>query len=146
MDPRLTLITLGVSDVQKATAFYEEKIGWKRRPGMSNDNISFFQLNGILLSLFSLESLAKDATVPVPAGGNDPTAFRGMTLAYVCRSEQEVDDIMKSLEAKGVKIVKQPTKVFWGGYSGYFADLDGNLWEVAYNPFLALDEKGNVAA
>ncbi len=138
MEQRLNIITLGVRDLNESIEFYENIIGWQKM-NWESDNIAFLKLNGIILSLFPSDDLAKDATVK-----NDGKGFKRFTLAYNTRSEQEVDVIMQTLEQKGVKIIKQPEKVFWGGYSGYFADPDDNLWEVAYNPFLNLDEKGNV--
>ncbi len=137
MEQRLTIVGLGVNDLEVATKFYEEKFGWEKM-GASNDSISFFQLNGILLSLYPSEKLAEDATVSAEGSG-----FKKFTLAYNTRSKQEVDDLISELETKGVKIVKRPEEVFWGGYSSYVADMDNNLWEIAFNPFLPLDEKGN---
>lgn len=137
MEQRLTIVTLGVKDLKVSTAFYVEKFGWKKHDA-SNDNISYFQLNGILLGLYGLEKLAEDALVSHAGSG-----FKAMTLAYVTRTKEEVDTIFGELENKGVKIVKAPQEVFWGGYSGYIADPDENLWEIAYNPYLPLDEKGN---
>lgn len=137
MEQRLTIVGLGVSDLKIATQFYEEKFGWEKTTS-SNANITFFQLNGMLLSLYPREKLAEDATVSHEGNG-----FKGFTLAHNARSKAEVDDIFLDLEQKGVEIVKQPEEVFWGGYSGYVADIDGNLWEIAFNPFLLLDENGN---
>lgn len=130
MEQRITFITLGVRDLKISTDFYENKFGWKRSE-MSNENLILYQLNGIHIALYSREELAKDATV-------DPTGdgFKGFTISYNALSEKEVDDLIKSLKDKGVKIVKEPQKVFWGGYSSYIADPDGNLWEIAYNPYL----------
>lgn len=138
MEQRLTLITLGVADVKRATEFYEEKFGWKKAPS-SNDNITFFRLNGIMLSLFKRESLAEDAAVR-----STGTGFKGFTLAWNARSQAEVDALVGDLKSKGVTVVKEPQQVFWGGYSAYVADVDDNLWEIAFNPFLTLDERGNV--
>jgi hypothetical protein len=101
--------------------------------------ISFFQLNGILLGLYGWEPLAEDAGVPAKGEG-----FRGVALAYNTRSKEEVDAVFEALKEKGVTIVKTPEEVFWGGYSGYFSDPEGHLWEVAWNPYLPLDEDGNV--
>lgn len=137
MEQRVTIIGLGVNDLIKSTAFYQDKFGWNKTDA-SNENISFFQLNGILLSLYPKDKLAEDAEVSPEGSG-----FKAFTLAYNTRSEKEVDDIVNSLRSKGVKIVKEPQKVFWGGYSSYVADIDDNLWEIAYNPYLALDENGN---
>jgi uncharacterized protein len=138
MEQRLTLITLGVSDLSRSKRFYEESFGWKPSPP-SNDDITFYQLNGITLALFKDKALAEDATVPHEGSG-----FKKFTLAHNLRSEKEVDDLIQTLEEKGVTIIKRPHKVFWGGYSSYVADPDNNLWEIAHNPFMDLDEKGNV--
>ncbi|MFP2995455.1 VOC family protein [Spongiivirga sp. MCCC 1A20706] len=137
MEQRMTIIGLGVKDLKASTTFYEEKFGWKKT-NASNEFISFFQLNGILLSLYPKDKLAEDAEVSPEGSG-----FKAFTLAYNTRSQQEVDAIINTLRAKGVTIIKEPQKVFWGGYSSYVADIDNNLWEVAYNPYLALDEAGN---
>lgn len=138
MNQHLHLITLGVKDLEASKKFYAETLGWKPS-GNSNDEITFFQAGGVVLSIFPREKLAEDALVAPEGSG-----FAGFTLAYNAHSEAEVDEIIRDLEAKGVKILKQPQKVFWGGYSSYFADPDGNCWEVAYNPFFPFDEKGNV--
>ena len=137
MEQRATIIGLGVSDLEVSTNFYKEKFGWKLMT-LSNESISFFQLNGILLSLYPREKLAEDAKVSHKGSG-----FKGFTLAYNTRSKEEVDSLFEDLKRKGVRVVKQPEEVFWGGYSGYIADPDDNLWEIAYNPFLSLDKKGN---
>lgn len=133
MEQRLTFITLGVSDLKRSIHFYENKLGWKRSE-ISNEEIIFYQLNGTHLALYSRSELAKDATVEAAGSG-----FKGFTLAHNVWSEKEVDDLINELRSKGVKIVKEPQKVFWGGYSSYIADPDENLWEVAYNPFLKKD-------
>lgn len=138
MEQRITIVGLGVSDLKKSTAFYTEIFGWNKLPS-SNDDITFIRLNGILLSLYGREKLAEDATVDPQGQG-----FKGFTLAYNTRSKEEVDQLIEDLESKGVQIVKRPQEVFWGGYSSYIADPDDNLWEIAFNPFLPLDEAGNV--
>jgi len=138
MQPRLTLVTLGVSDIKRARTFYENVFGWEALP-MSNDNVTFFKLNGILLSLFGEGALAEDAGID-PIGNG----FRKFSLAHNVRSEKEVDDLVNTLRTRGATVVKEPQKVFWGGYSSYVADPDGNLWEIAFNPFLELDDKSNV--
>ncbi|NER17190.1 VOC family protein [Spongiivirga citrea] len=137
MEQRMTIIGLGVNDLKVSTAFYEQKFGWKKT-NASNESISFFQLNGILLSLYPKDKLAEDAEVSPEGSG-----FKAFSLAHNTKTEQEVDTIVNELRSKGVKIVKEPQKVFWGGYSSYVADPDDNLWEIAYNPFLELDDKGN---
>lgn len=138
MEQRLTIITLGVQDLHISANFYEKTLGWTRLK-QESDGIIFFQLNGILLSLFPAEELAKDAGVNPYGSG-----FRKFSLAYNAESKTMVDSIFTKLKARGVTITKEPENVFWGGYSGYFSDPDGHLWEVAYNPFLPLDQDGNV--
>lgn len=130
MEQRLTIITLGVRDLNTSSQFYESKFGWKRS-STSNDNISFFELNGLLLSLYPLKALAEDAGITTERSGNP-----GFTISYNTRSEKEVDDLIEKLRAKGVKIQKEPQKVFWGGYSSYVTDPDGYLWEIAFNPYM----------
>lgn len=137
MEPRVTIIGLGVKDLPIANDFYEKTLGWKKTAS-SSETISFFQLNGVLLSLYPKDKLAEDAQVSPEGSG-----FKSFTLAYNCRSKEEVDQVFADLKAKGVKIVKPAEEVFWGGYSGYIADPDENLWEIAYNPFLEMDENGN---
>lgn len=138
MQQRLTIITLGVTNLEVAADFYENQFGWKKLAS-STEDITFFQLNGILLSLYPREKLAEDAGVNAVGQG-----FKGFSLAYNTRSKEEVDQIVADLEKKGVQIVKKPQEVFWGGYSSYVADPDGHLWEIAFNPYLPMDEKGNV--
>ncbi|WP_282123026.1 VOC family protein [Algibacter mikhailovii] len=138
MEQRLTMVTLGVNDLAIASIFYEDKFGWKKMKS-SNEGVIFFRLNGILLSLYPKAKLAQDAMV-----SSDGYGFKGFTLAFNTRSKKEVDDLITRFEAKGVTIVKKPEDVFWGGYSGYIADPDENLWEIAFNPFLPLDADGNV--
>lgn len=138
MQQRLTIVGLGVNNLQVANNFYENTLGWKKLPS-SNENITFLQLNGILLSLYPRDKLAEDAGVAA-----EGTGFKAFSLAYNTHSREEVDAIFADLESKGVKIVKSPEEAFWGGYSGYMADPDDNLWEIAYNPYLPLDTDGNV--
>jgi uncharacterized protein len=130
MKAHITIITLGVSDLKRSRDFYEKIFGW-RSATHSNDDISFYELNGIQLALFPAHSLAEDAGVASEGSG-----FKKFTIAHNVGSEKEVDDLIAELEAKGVKIVKRPQKVFWGGYSSYVSDPDENLWEIAYNPFM----------
>jgi len=138
MNQNLHIVTLGVRDFKASFEFYGQALGWKASSN-SNENIAFFPVNGVILAIYPREALAEDAVI-APEG----TGFAGFTLAYNARSESEVDEIITDLRSKGVKIVKEPQKVFWGGYSSYFADPDGNRWEVAYNPFFAFDENGNL--
>jgi catechol 2,3-dioxygenase-like lactoylglutathione lyase family enzyme len=138
MNQHLHIVTLGVSDLKRSHEFYSQTLGWKPA-GPTSEAISFFQAGGVVLALFPREELAKDAFVPSEGQG-----FAGFTLAYNAQSEAEVDELIRDLKAKGVKILKEPQKVSWGGYSSYFADPDGNCWEVAYNPFFPFDENGNL--
>jgi hypothetical protein len=130
MEQRITFFTLGVNDLQVSTGFYETNFGWKRS-AMSTENIVFFDLKGIHLSLYNRKALAEDATIDEAGSG-----FKGFTLAHNVGSEKEVDELIEDLRNKGVTIVKEPQKVFWGGYSSYISDPDGNLWEIAFNPYL----------
>jgi catechol 2,3-dioxygenase-like lactoylglutathione lyase family enzyme len=137
-DARITLVTLGVADLSRSARFYEA-LGW-RRTDQGNESVVFLQGEGIVLSLFGLEDLAKDADVPLET----LPRFRGLTLAINLADEAETDRVFaRALEAGGTA-VKPPEKVFWGGYSGYFADPDGHLWEIAHNPFFALDAAGRL--
>jgi catechol 2,3-dioxygenase-like lactoylglutathione lyase family enzyme len=141
MEQRLSMITLGVADLKPAVAFYENVIGWKAAPGPSE--IAFFDLGGLVFSLYPHDAMAKDMN----AAGDDRggSAYRGFALAHNARSKQEVDSIFSRLKDRGATILKEPEEVFWGGYSGYFADLDGHAWEVAYNPHWAIGKDGRVS-
>lgn len=138
MQQRLSLVTLGVQDLPRSLQFYRDGLGWKPSSA-SQEEVAFFQLGGVVLSLYSRTSLAEDAAVD-PAG----TGFSGITLAYNTKSREEVDAILQLIEQLGERIVKPAQVVFWGGYSGYFADPDGHLWEVAWNPFWTIDDAGQV--
>ncbi len=138
MRQTLNIITLGVADMQRSLDFYEKGLKWQRSEASQGD-IVFFQMGGIVLALFPCEKLAKDVGIPSEGSG-----FSGVTIAYNTRSEQEVDEVLAEVEALGVSIVKPAEKVFWGGYSGYFADPDGHLFEVAYNPFAEFDGQDNL--
>lgn len=138
MQQRLSFLTLGVNDLVKATDFYETIFGWEKSKS-SNENISFFLLNGLYLALYENKMLAEDATVSAEGNG-----FKSFTMAYNTRSKEEVNQLVEELRAKGVTIVKEPQEVIWGGYSSYIADLEENLWEIVYNPYLQMDKEGNV--
>lgn len=137
MEPRLSLVTLGVGDVARARAFYE-RLGFRASPA-SQDTVTFFDAGGVVLALFGREALAADATV-----ANGAAAFSGVALAHNVRSEHEVDLVLIEAKAAGGRVVKPGQKAFWGGYSGYFADPDGHLWEVAHNPFFPIDTDGRI--
>ncbi len=131
-------MTLGVVDMAKMRAFYE-RLGLVASSA-SNPNVTFFDANGIVLALFGYHELAEDAGVkadPVPS-------FRGVGVAWNGTSEEDVDRIMAHANAAGATISKKAVKVFWGGYSGYFADPEGHLWEVAFNPFMPIDADGHI--
>ncbi len=137
MDQRLSVVTLGVADLGRSRRFYEEGLGWTR--GNHHEEVVFFQLHGAVLALFSRDSLAADAGLPAAGSG-----FSGVTLAYNARSREDVDAVLAQAERAGARIVKTARDVFWGGYSGYFADPDGHLWEVAWNPHWTLTPEGGV--
>lgn len=137
MEQRLSLVTLGVRDMAKSRAFYE-KLGWVADAKAGNEQVTFFQLGGIILGLYGLEALAEDAHQTVGSG------FGGITLAHNARTKDEVDDLLAEAEAAGARILKPAEEVFWGGYSGYFADPDGHAWEIAWNPFFPIAEDGSI--
>jgi catechol 2,3-dioxygenase-like lactoylglutathione lyase family enzyme len=132
MEPRISLITLGVEDLQKSIDFYRDGLGLPLRDGP--EGIAFFELRGILLSLYSRSSLAEDAEV-----SSDGSGFRGFTLAHNVDSPESVDRTLQESVDAGATLVKPGQKVFWGGYSGYFSDPDGFLWEVAWNPHFEIE-------
>ena len=138
MRPKLNIVTLGVNDFERSVQFYQKGLGW-RPSSASQDDIAFFPLGGVVLALYPREKLAEDARVSPEGSG-----FSGITLAYNTKSQAEVDEVLQSVEELGAKIIKKAEKVFWGGYSGYFADPDGHLWEVAWNPFFEFDESDNL--
>jgi catechol 2,3-dioxygenase-like lactoylglutathione lyase family enzyme len=127
MKPRISMITLGVRDLAAAVRFYATGLGFPRME--SPPDVAFFTLNGTWLGLYGRDDLAADAGVPPEGSG-----FEAVALAHNVQSEAEVDAVMDQALAAGAVLVKAPQKVFWGGYSGYFRDPDGHLWEVAHNP------------
>ncbi|MFG6175797.1 VOC family protein [Halomonas sp. THAF12] len=129
MQARISMITLGVADLERSVRFYAEGLGWERME--SPPSVAFFPLNGTWLGLYGREALAEDAGVSADGEG-----FRGVALAHNVASEAEVDEVLALAVTAGARLVKPGQAVFWGGYSGYFADPDGHLWEVAYNPFM----------
>ncbi len=132
---RLSLITLGVESVPVARAFYE-RLGF-RASGFDSDNVAFFDMNGTILGLFGRAPLAEDANVQREGSG-----FRAVSCAINMENEAAVDRALAFAQSCGGRITKPAQKVFWGGYSGYFADPDGHLWEIAYNPGFPLDANG----
>ncbi|HPX11305.1 MAG TPA: VOC family protein [Syntrophales bacterium] len=127
MRPRINMITLGVRNMEEAVRFYEKGLGFPRMP--FEGGAVFFTLNGSWLSLYPWNALAEDAAVNADGSG-----FRGITLAHVVSTREEVRNVLDRAVRAGGKLVKPAQEVFWGGYSGYFADPDGHLWEVAWNP------------
>jgi predicted lactoylglutathione lyase len=134
----LTLVTLGVADLGRARNFYTA-MGLSASPKSTGD-VAFFQMPGGVLALYPRPLLAEDATVEAAGSG-----FSGITLACNLDSPGDVDAMIDKAVAAGGRLVKPAQKVFWGGYSGYFADPDGHLWEVAHNPFFPKDDRGVLA-
>jgi uncharacterized protein len=136
MEQRLSLITLGVSDLDRARKFYEA-LGWKT--GASpDDDVAFFQAGGMIVALWGRAKLAEDSAVTEGSG------WGGITLAYNTRSQKEVDEVIEEARAAGATIGREPAETFWGGYSGVFIDPDGYPWEVAHNPNWTIEENGSV--
>ena len=131
------MVTLGVADVVRSTAFYES-LGWQTAPS-TNAEIAFFRMQGSVLALYGREALAADARVVAEGSG-----FRGVTCALNCDDPAEVDAVWQAWVEAGADPVKRPEAVEWGGYSGYVADPDGHLWEIAHNPFSPNDEHGRM--
>jgi catechol 2,3-dioxygenase-like lactoylglutathione lyase family enzyme len=136
MEQRLSMVTLGVADLERSLSFYQS-LGWRR--GNRHAEVVFFQIGGAILGLFARDALAADAGLPAAGSG-----FGGIALAYNTRSREEVDAVLAEAAAAGATIPKPAADAFWGGYSGHFADPDGHLWEVAWNPGWTLLEDGSV--
>lgn len=137
MKQRISFFTIGVSDLEAMKNFYKEKFGWETMK--DSDGIVFFKMNGFIFGLYPKHELAEDVGVEDNGAG-----FKQFTMAINMNSEKEIDDLFAGFKKKGVKIIKAPEKVFWGGYRGYVSDIENNYWEFAYNPFLKLDDEGNV--
>jgi len=137
MDQRISIVTLGVANLERSREFYE-RLGW-RRSAASNEGIAFFQAGGMALALYPRDELAKDANLDGAGRG-----FAGITLSFNARSREEVDAVLAEAQTAGAKILKPAQEAFWGGYSGYFSDPDGFAWEVAWNPSFAIAEDGSV--
>ena len=136
MEQRVSLVTLGVSDLARARAFYEA-LGWSTNAG-AEDDVVFFQAGCMVVALWSRESLAGDS------GVEDGGGWGGVTLAYNTRSPEEVDAVVEEARAAGATIPREPAETFWGGYSGIFVDPDGHPWEVAHNPRWSIGDDGGV--
>lgn len=141
--PGISMVTLGVADVDRSGRFYE-RLGWRRSQGASNAQIAFFALNNIVLALFGRAALAQDCGLPAvavaPEGG-----FSGVTLAQNYGSEAAVDLAYDQAVAAGAKALREPERAQWGGYHAILADPDGHVWELAYNPFFELSADGTIS-
>ena len=137
MSPHISLVTLCVTDIAKATAFYE-RLGFVKSSA-SQESVSFFRAGTVVLGLRSRDAQIEDAKAEDLWTGNG-----GIVVAMTCASEAEVDAMLVKAEGAGATILKPAEKAFWGGYNGYFADADGNVWEVAYNPFWPMQESGRI--
>jgi catechol 2,3-dioxygenase-like lactoylglutathione lyase family enzyme len=138
MQARLSVITLGVVDVERSRQFYVTGLGW-RASSSSSEQVVFIDAGTVVLALYPLDLLAEDATLTAPEPG-----FSGVTLAQNVRSKAEVDAVLEEAVRAGAELIKPAGDTFWGGYSGYFADPDGHPWEIAYNPHWGLDDSGRV--
>ncbi len=138
MEQRLSLITLGVADLAQARHFYEDGLGWSK--DNPEDEVAFYQLNGLVLALWTRADLAADAKVT-----DTGAAFSGISIAFNTRVHDEVDEVLAQAEAAGGTILKPGEEQPWGGYSGYFADPDGHPWEVAWNPGWSIDDTGHTS-
>ncbi len=136
---RLTQLTLGVGNLDKAMKFYEAVLDIP--PNTSYDGVVFFELSGTWISLYPLENLANNISSEVPTHGG---GFSGVTLAHNTDSKDEVIAVIERARSAGAHIVKEPQETFWGGFSGYFADLDGYYWEVAWGPMFEFAENGDL--
>lgn len=134
MEPGISMITLGVNDLEKSVKFYKEGLGFPQMD--SPPEVAFFTLNGSWLGLYARDSLAEDAMVLSMGSG-----FKAFTLSHNVDSENEVDEIIENAVIVGSQLSKAPQKTTWGGFSGYLKDPDGNLWEVVFNPFFWIGPK-----
>ncbi len=142
LEQRISIVTLGVGDLSTSEGFYSGVLGWEPvRP--RDEGIVFYQLGGIQLALYPIEKFVDEFD---DGQGSREPGRTNFTLAYNVNSREEVDEVFAGLERAGVRIVKLPEEVFWGGYSGYFADPDGHMWEVAFNPFTLVDSSGAFGA
>ena len=137
MEQRVSLVTLGVADLARARTFYES-LGWTTgaAPG---DDVVFFQAGCMIVALWGRDRLAEDS------GVEDTGGWGGITLAYNCRSAEEVDAVIEEARAASGRVIREGAKTFWGGYSGVFADPDGHPWEVAHNPHWTIADDGSVS-
>ncbi|EFW92975.1 Glyoxalase/bleomycin resistance protein/dioxygenase [Haladaptatus paucihalophilus DX253] len=134
MDPRISIVTLGVADLGESVRFYRDGLELPMQESEDGADIAFFELAGTWLALYPRTALADDATV-----SSDGRGFDGITLAHNVESREQVDSVLGDAVSAGGDLVKPATETEWGGYSGYFADPDGHLWEVAWNPYWEFD-------
>ena len=139
MEPRISLVTLGVRDLERSLRFYRDGLGLPTTWG-TDKGVVFFQTRGTCLALYPLGDMARDAGLHA---GDERPRFTGVTLAHNVRAREDVDRVLRQAEAAGAKVVKPAHDTFWGGYAGYFADPDGHLWEVAWGAF-AFREDGSL--
>ncbi|MGE0653007.1 MAG: VOC family protein [Alphaproteobacteria bacterium] len=142
MDQRISLVTLGVRDLERAAAFYD-RLGW-RRSVRGAEGVAFYQVGGMALALWPRADLAADAGIEDSDAGKGIPGFAGIALAYNTRTLDEVDAVLAEAKAAGGTIVRPAQKASWGGYTGYFADTEGNLWEVAHNTGFAMADDGSL--
>lgn len=138
MESRITLLTLGVSDLQRSVSFYRDGLGF-RLSSASTGDVAFFHTGGVVLALYPRHLLAEDASV-----ADTPSGFSGIAIAHNVREREQVDAVLAEAERAGATIRKPAQDAFWGGRSGYFSDPDGHLWEVAWNPGLPLGPDGTM--
>ncbi|HSB59345.1 MAG TPA: VOC family protein [Methyloceanibacter sp.] len=138
MPASISLITLTVADIDKATRFYEA-LGFETSKRASQDDVTFMQAGSVVLALWGRQAQLEDANAEAIWTGNG-----GIVVARNLASEAEVDSAMAQAKAAGARMLKPAAKTFWGGYNGYFADPNGHVWEIAFNPFWQLDEQGLV--
>jgi len=136
MEQRISLITLGVADLERARAFYQ-RLGWE---GQEVEETVFIQAGGIALVLWGREKLALDCGI----SDDQTSSFSGVVLAHNVRSEEEVDDVMASAETAGATVTRPAAETFYGGYAGFFTDLDGHAWEITHNPGFPLASDGSI--
>jgi predicted lactoylglutathione lyase len=138
MKPRLNIVTLGVKNLEESKAFYKNALDWEPAAG-SDENIVFFNHGGIVLALYPIEKLAKDALIHPERSG-----FSGVTLAINQESKDDVNKVYTKAIENGAKSLVVPRQTFWGGYDAYFADPDGHPWEIAWAPFWKYDKQGSL--
>ena len=137
MQQRLSFVTIGVKDLNAIKKFYTYVFGWNTMG--ENEGVLFYKLNGFILGFYPNDELAKDI-----GKDHNGEGFKQMSLSINFNSEEEVDTIFHELCGKGAIEITKPEKVFWGGYRGYIADIENNYWELAYNPFINMDDEGNI--